>query len=358
MNRLSGTTLARKTQLPSFRAATERVVPKDRRGMFRLASGALTLAALLALTLAPQVSRAEDKYPSKPIRLVVPYPAGGVVDQIARIVTEHMSKTLGQSIVVENKPGASANIGTDQVLRAPADGYTFLMGSPYLATNPHLLTTTKWKTSDFVGVGLVGAPPNVFIVANNVPVKTMKEFVEYVKARPGKVNVTNPGVGTSNHMGQELFFSATGLDMQNVMYKGQPAMMTDVASGEVSFSLMTIAIAGPQLKEGRFKALAISAPRRAPDLPDVPTIAEAGYPEAMFLPWYGMVAPAAVPAPIVKTLSDAFMKAIEDKDVVTRLEKMNTQLTPAPGTEFTELLKSEDKRWEKIIKDRGIKPVG
>ena len=330
----------------------------DRRGWLSLAGGALTLAACTALALAPQTSRAEDKFPSKPIRLIVPYPAGGVVDQVARIVTEHMSRTLGQSIVVDNKPGASANIGTDQVLRAPADGYTFLMGSPYLATNPHLMTTTKWKTADFVGVGLVGAPPNVFVVANDLPVKTMKEFVEYVKARPGKVNVANPGVGTSNHMGQELFFSTTGLDMQNVMYKGQPAMMADVASGQVSFSLMTIALAGPHLKEGRFKALAISAPKRAPDLPDLPTIAEAGYPDAMFLPWYGMVAPAAVPAPVVKTLSDAFMNAIGDKDVVSRLEKINTQLTPASGAEFTELLKSEAKRWEKIIKDRGIKPVG
>ncbi|MGE0315706.1 MAG: Bug family tripartite tricarboxylate transporter substrate binding protein [Lautropia sp.] len=317
---------------------------------------ALAVAGSLAVHATP--ARAQAAFPSKPIKLVVPYPAGGVVDQVARLVTEHMSRTLGQPIVVENKPGASANIGTDQVLRAPADGYTFLMGSPYLATNPHLMKSTKWKTADFVGVGLVGAPPNVFVAANNVPAKTMKEFVAYVKARPGQLNVTNPGVGTSNHMGQELFFSTTGLEMQNVMYKGQPAMMPDVASGQVSFSLMTMALAAPHLKEGRFKALAISAPKRAPDLPDVPTIAEAGFPDAMFLPWYGMVAAAATPAPIVKTLSDAFMKAIGDPGVVAGLEKIGTQLTPAPGSEFTELLKREAVRWEKIIKERGIKPVG
>ncbi len=318
---------------------------------------AVAMLAAVAATV-PLPAAAQGDFPNNPIRLIVPYPAGGVVDQVGRIVSEHMAQTLGQPIVVEAKPGANANIGTDYVLRAPADGYTLLMGSPYLATNPELLDTTKWKAAEFRGIVLVGAPPNLFIVANNVPVKSLKEFVDYVKARPGQVNVSNPGVGSSNHMGQELFFSQTGLEMQNVMYKGQPAMLTDIASGQISFGLVTIALAGPHLAEGRFKALAISAPKRSPDLPDVPTVAEAGYPGAMFLPWYGIVASASTPTPIVKKLSDAAMAALKDPSVVARLQKMGAQLTPAPAEEFDTLLKSEVDRWKGLIKERNIKAAG
>lgn len=327
----------------------------NRRAM--LITTATGIAAAGALLAGPRAFAAES-YPSKPIHLVVPYPAGGVVDLVARIVSEKMARSMGQPIVVDARPGASANIGTDAVLRAPADGYTLLMGSPYLATNPLLMQTTRWKTSDFIGLGLIGAPPNVFVVANNVPARTLEEFVGYVKARPGMVTVSNPGIGSSNHMGQELFFSITGLQMSDVMYKGQPAMIPDIAAGRVSFGLVTIALAGPQIAEGNFRALAISAPRRAPSLPDVPTLAEAGYAEATFLPWYGIVARAGTPTAIVERLSDEIMAAVADSGVVARLEKMGTQLTPKPATEFTALLASEADRWAKLIKERNIQPVG
>lgn len=323
-----------------------------RKALALWASGILAVAASAAI---PGHAVAQGDYPSKPIHIIVPYPAGGVVDLVARAVSEKMAETLGQPIVVEARPGASANIGTDHVLRQPADGYTILMGSPYLATNPLLNSTTRWKTDDFVGLGLIGAPPNLFVVSNNLPVKTLKEFVDYVKARPGKVNVSNPGVGSSNHLGQELFFSITGLEMQDVLYKGQPPMIPDLASGQVSFGLVTIALAGPQIAEGKFRALAISAPRRASTLPEVPTLTEAGYPDATFLPWYGFVAAKGTPSPVVKRLSDAIMGALKDPAVITRLEKMGTQLTPAPAEEFDKLLSSEAVRWAKVIKARNIK---
>jgi len=328
----------------------------DRRAA--LAAGGKALGVAAAAIVLPGVLRAQDAFPSKPIHLIVPYPAGGVVDLVGRIVSEKMSQHLGQPIVVEARPGASANIGTDHVVRAPADGYTILMGSPFLATNPLLMSTTRWKTSDFVGLGLIGAPPNLFVVANDVPVKTLKEFVEYVKARPGQVNVSNPGVGSSNHMGQELFFSITGMQMQNVMYKGQPPMIPDLASGQISFGLVTIALAAPHIESGKFRALAISAPKRSPRLPDVPTLAEAGYPEATFLPWYGMVARAGTPAPVVRRLSDAIEVALTDADAIAKLEKMGTQLTPMPSDKFDELLASEAQRWAKVIKERNIKADG
>ena len=333
------------------------IVDCDRRALVAKAVRSV-LAAGAATALPGLVLAAGEPYPSKPIHLVVPYPAGGVVDVMARIVSERMSQAMGQPIVVENRPGASANIGTDSVLRAPADGYTLLMGSPYLATNPLLMSTTRWKTSDFAGVGLIGAPPNVFVVANDVPVKTMQEFVAYVKARPGQLTVSNPGIGTSNHMGQELFFSITGLQMRDVMYKGQPAMLPDIASGLVSFGLVTSALAVPQIHEERFRALAVSAPRRLPALPAVPTLAEAGYADATFLPWYGIVTRSGTPPDVVSKLSDEVMAALADPAVVARLEKMGTLLTPAPAGKFDALLSSEAQRWAKLIKERNIQQVG
>lgn len=333
---------------------TEPISP-PRRTLLRLAASG---CGALAATAAMRPARAEDTYPSRVIRVVVPYPAGGVVDVVTRTVTEKMATSMGQPIVVEAKPGASANIGTETVLRSPPDGYNLLMGAPFLATNPILMPgITKWKTTDFVGLGLIGAPPNLFVVPASLPVRSLRELVDYVKAHPGQVNVANPGIGTSNHMGQELFFSITGLEMQNVMYKGQPEMIPDIVSGQITFSLLTLALGMPHVKEGKLRALAISAPRRSPDLPDVPTLAEAGYGEAMFLPWYGLVAVAATPKPIVKRLSDEIMKALAMPETVSRLEKMGAQVTPADADAFDKLMAGEVQRWTQVIKVRNIRPV-
>jgi tripartite-type tricarboxylate transporter receptor subunit TctC len=209
-----------------------------------------------------------------------------------------------------------------------------------------------------VGVGLIGAPPNLFVVAPSVPVKTLREFVEYAKARPGQLNVTNPGVGTSNHLGQELFFASTGLQLNNVRYPGQPQMIPDLASGQVQFGALTAALALPHIREGRLRALAISAPKRWSELPDLPTIGEAGFASAMFLPWYGFLAPAGTPKPIVKRLSDEILAALSTPEVVARLDKMGTQITPGSADEFDALLRSETERWSVLIRERNIRSEG
>jgi tripartite-type tricarboxylate transporter receptor subunit TctC len=332
-------------------------IERPRRRLLR-AAGALPVAGVLAAAARPGLAQAQEAWPTRPIQCVVPFAAGGVLDLTTRVVAQQLSAQVGQPVVVENRGGANGNIGTDSVLRAPADGHTLMACSPYLATNPLLVPNTRWKTTDFAGVGLIGAPPNVFVVPASLPVRTLQEMVAYVKARPGALNVSNPSFGSSNHLGQELLFSLTGMDMQNVLYKTQAEMLPGIVSGDCAMGLCTIALALPFVRDGRLRALAISAPRRSPDLPDVPTIAEAGYPDAMFLPWFGVVASAATPRPLLKRLSDEMAKVMASPDVVARLEKMGAQLTPADGEGFDRLIASESKRWAEVIRSRNIRPVG
>ncbi len=312
-------------------------------------------AACAPVTALPVAARAQDAWPSRPVRVIVPFPAGGVVDLVTRAVTDRLAVVLKQPFVVEPRPGANGNIGTEAAARAAPDGYTLLTATPATVTQPLLSSTARFKSSDFVGVGLIGAPPNVFVVTPSLPVKTLKELVEHVRAQPGKLSVSNPGVGTSNHLGQELFFSQTKLQMVDVRYPGQPQMIPDLSSGQVHFGLLTAALALPHVREGRLRALAISAPKRWGELPDVPTVAEAGFPDAMFLPWYGLAAPAGTPAPIVRRLSDEVLAALSTPEVAARLDKMGTQVTPASSTEFDALLKSEVERWSRIIRERNIR---
>ena len=315
-------------------------------------------AACAPVASLPVAARAQEAWPSKPVRVVVPFPAGGVVDLVTRAVTDRLAVVLKQPFVVEPRPGANGNIGTEAVARAAPDGYTLLTATPATVTQPLLSSTARFRTSDFVGVGLIGAPPNVFVVTPSLPVKTLRELVEHVRAQPGKLSVTNPGVGTSNHLGQELFFSQTKLQMVDVRYPGQPQMIPDLSSGQVHFGLLTAALALPHVREGRLRALAISAPKRWGELPDVPTVAEAGFPDAMFLPWYGLAAPAGTPAPIVRRLSDEVLAALATPEVAARLDKMGTQVTPGSSTEFDALLRSEVERWSRVIKERNIRSEG
>jgi tripartite-type tricarboxylate transporter receptor subunit TctC len=312
----------------------------------------LPLVSLFGVSIA----LAQDTdFPNKPIRITVPYPAGGVVDIITRVVTERMAITMKQPFVVEAKPGANANIGTDAVLRASADGYNLLVAAPFLATNPLLSSGTRWKANDFAAIGLIGAPPNLFVVPGSSPFKTLSEVVEFARNNPNKLNVSMPGTGTSNHLGQELLFSQAKVELTNVPYKGQPQMIPDLISGQVQFGLLTQALAEPHLKAGTLRALAISAPKRASALPLVPTVEEAGFPNAAFLPWYGFVAPAATPKPIVKRLADEMQAALAHPEVIAKLERMGTQLMSAGPEEFNALIQREVLQWARVIRERNIK---
>jgi len=312
-------------------------------------------AAGLLPAVLPGRASAQDAWPSKPVRVIVPFPAGGVVDLVTRAVTDRLAVTLKQPFIIEARPGASGNIGTELAARSAPDGYTLLTATPATVTQPLLSSKAPFKTTDFAGVGLIGAPPNVFVATPSLPARTLAEFVEHARANPGKLSVTNPGVGTSNHLGQELFFSLTKLQLVDVRYPGQPQMIPDLASGQVHFGLMTAALAMPHIKEGRLRALAISAPKRWDQLPEVPTVAEAGFPDALFLPWYGLAAPAGTPRPIIQRLSNEILAALATPEVAARLDKMGTQVTPASAEQFDALFRSEIERWTRVIRDRNIR---
>ncbi|MEI7444990.1 MAG: tripartite tricarboxylate transporter substrate binding protein [Burkholderiales bacterium] len=331
-----------------------RTVDPTRRRLALAAAASSALPAAFRATAA----HAQETWPSKPVKVVVPFPAGGVVDLVTRAVTDRLAVVLKQPFLVENRTGANGNIGTEAVARAPADGYTLLTASPATVTQPMLSPNARFRTADFTGLGLIGAPPNLFVVSPSVPVKTLREFVEYAKARPGKLSVTNPGVGTSNHLGQELFFSLTGLQLVDVRYPGQPQMIGDLVSGQVHFGLLTGGLAVPHVKEGRLRALAVGAPKRWAQLPDVPTVGEAGWADAMFLPWYGLVAPAGTPKPIVKRLSDEVLAALQQPEVLARLEGMGTQVTPGSADDFDALIRGEVERWSRVIRERNIRAEG
>ena len=325
-------------------------------GRSRRRWGERLIASVLPLVVCRAWAQADVIWPTKPVRVIVPFPAGGVVDLVARAVCDRLSVALQHPFIVEPKPGASGNIGASLVAAAPADGYTLLAGTPSVLTQPLLSgSTAKHKLSDFRGLGLIGAPPNVFVVSPTLTVRSLKELVELARDKPNQLNVSNPGIGTSNHLGQELFFSVAKIAMTNIRYPGQPQMLPDLTSGQVHFGLVTEALAKPLIREGKLRALAISAPTRSTELPDVPTVIEAGFGASLFLPWYGLMAPSKTPERIVKRLSDEIQSALRQQEVVARLEKLGTLLTPGSAEQFDRLLAQEQETWTRVIADRGIR---
>ena len=315
---------------------------------------------LLLAGLVPGMARAgtapsPDGYPDRPIRIVVPYPAGGVVDVVLRAVCDPLSNALPQRIVIENRPGADGRIGLDAVAKAPADGYTLLGVAPILAVGEHLMPEMKARSKDFVGVCGVAAPPTVFVVHDTVPARTVKEFVALAAARPGEFNAANPGTGSSIHLAQELFFERTGIRLTNVSYKGQPPALLDLGSGLLQFALISQSLVLPLIQSGKVRALAVNAAARTHSLPEVPTIAQAGYPDILVQSWYGIAAPAKTPTPVVEWLSQQFQRALAMPEVRARLAATDAEILALDAARFTELIAVETRRWGALIHKRGIR---
>lgn len=314
----------------------------------------LAMAVAAAALMAPAV--AQPAFPAKPVHIIVPYPAGGIPDVLARIVAERMAAGLGQPVVVEPKPGASGNIAAAQVKAAAPDGHTLMLAAPFLTVNPLLDPNTRFSPQDFAPVGLIAAAPNLLVVAGSVSASTLPEFVSLARARPGALNTANHGTGTSNHLGTEAFLAQSGIDLAMINYKGQIQAVPDMLNGQIHFMFLSATMAMPHLKTGQMKALAVSADRRLPALPGVPTTAEAGYPDATVLPWFGLVAPAGTPPAVIQRLSAELGRAMRDAEVLRRLEGLHAVSMAGSPADFAALLRDESARMADLIRRRNIKP--
>jgi len=316
----------------------------------------LALAGLFTLGVSLNASAA-DAYPSKPVKILVGYSAGGAVDAIARSVGQRMATVLGQPVVVENKPGAGTNIAIKSLTSSAPDGYTLLLAANALAVNPSMYQPAPYDLDrDFTPISMVGRVPVVFAVREGSPIKTLPELVTAAKAKPGGVTVATPGNGATPHLAMELFQHTAGLKLSHVPYKGGAQAITDVLGGHVDVVAVNALEVLPLVKGGKLKVLAVMSTERSAVLPGVPTVAESGYPGFEASVWYGFVAPAGLPAPVLATLHDAVQKAIDSKEVREQLAAAGGVPLPGPTAQFEKLLKSDAARYGKLIREANIKP--
>jgi tripartite-type tricarboxylate transporter receptor subunit TctC len=313
-------------------------------------------AALLALGLvmSPATARAQA-YPAKPIRLIVPFPPGGAVDVLGRTIAAKLTEQLGQQVVVDNRAGAGGALGGELAAKSAADGYTLLMGSTTtMSINPFIYTKLPYDPArDFVPVTLVAFVPHVLVAGPSVPAQTLREFITYAKAHPGKLDFASAGNGTPHHIAGEMFKQMTGIDMVHVPYKGTGPAISDLVGGQVAFMSVEILAAMPMAKAGKLRALGVATAQRNPSAPDLPTVAEAGLPGFEVTSWYGVLAPAGTPRDITARLASEISKAVASADFRERLAALGA--TPVGNTpeEFGAFMRRESVKWETAVKASG-----
>jgi tripartite-type tricarboxylate transporter receptor subunit TctC len=299
---------------------------------------------------------AHAAYPDKPVRIVVGFSAGGTTDVIARIMAKELTESLGQSFVVENKPGAGSNIATDQVKRADPDGYTLLFVAVTSAINQTLYKNVNFDlTKDFTPVALGAKVPNILVVNPTVPVKSVQELVDYAKKNPGKLAFASSGSGTSIHMAGELFKMQTGIDVLHVPYKGSAPAVTDLIGGQVQFMFDNMPSAWPHVQSGKLRALAVTTTERSKSAPDVPTMKESGFANFDVSAWFGLIAPAGTPPEVVNKLNAAMVKALDKPEVQLSFEKLGAVGVKTTPAEFGQFIKSEVEGWAPVVKASGAK---
>ncbi len=299
---------------------------------------------------------AQQAWPSKPITIVVPYPAGGANDMLGRLLGQKMSEALGQQVIVDNKPGAGALIGANAVAKAPPDGYTILVGG--LATHaasPHLIKADYDPLKDFEPIGLIGSASIVAVTNNESPYKSLKDIVDAAKAQPGSIMYGSSGNGSPLHLAGELFVATSGAPMTHVPYKGGSAHTLDLIGGRLHVIFDTTTAAMGTIKGGKVRAIAISSPVRAADLPQVPTFAEAGFPQFQFSAWYGMFAPAKTPKDVLAKLSGALAVALKHPEVIDKLKGVGVTTASGDAAELARLVPVEYERIGRLIKAANIK---
>ena len=312
---------------------------------------ALTVMGLTAISSMAQT------FPSKPLKLVVPYAAGGSTDQLARAIAEPLGRALGQPVVVENKPGGNTIIGADAVAKSAPDGYTLFMGSSAsLAVNPLLYSKLPYDpVADFAGVSMLAASPLVMVVPASLPVTNVKEFVELAKRKPDAINFASVGNGNPLHLAGELFKVATGIEMTHVPYNGSAPALTALMGNQVQVMFDVVLTSNPHIQSGKLRALALTGTNRLALLPNVPTIAGSGYPGYEAGIWFAMVTPKATPPAIVARLNAEVTKILAQPDMKARFDGLALELIPGPSEEVAKYAQREQARWARLIRDKGIR---
>jgi tripartite-type tricarboxylate transporter receptor subunit TctC len=322
---------------------------------FQMSRRHALLAAASSLALGP--AWAQQGYPDRPIKLVVGYSAGGAVDIGARTIGQSLSASMGQPFIVENKPGAGTNIAVKSVIAAAPDGYTLMLAANALAANMALYKPTPFDAErDLALIAQVGRVPVVIAANTSVPYNTIAELVAAAKAKPNSVAYATPGNGATPHMAVELFSKTAGINLQHVPYRGGSQAITDTIGGQVPLVAVNALEALPHVKSGKLKIIATLSASRTSIFPDAPTIAESGYPGFEASVWYGLVAPAGTPKPIVERLYAEVQKALATPEVKARLTSVGGDVTPGSSTQFATLVRSERQRYDKLVQETGIKP--
>jgi len=323
----------------------------------RLTGLTLPFFLALAMTLACAGATAQS-YPSRPIRLVVPYPPGGPLDIMARAIGQKLTEAWSQPVVVDNRAGAGGNIGADLVAKSPADGYTLLMGAVAThAINPTLYGKLPYDpVKDFAPVALVAQVPNILVVNPSVPAKSVTELIEFARARPGYLNFGSGSTGSTGHLAGELFKTMAGVQMVHIPYKGGAPAMADLLAGQVQLMFDNLANALPNVRAGRLRALAVTTLARSPAMPDLPTMAESGLPGFDLTTWFGLMVPAGTPPEIVVRLNAEIVRALNAKDMRERLDKMGAE-PPANNTpeHFAAFIRAEAAKYAKVVRDSGAR---
>jgi tripartite-type tricarboxylate transporter receptor subunit TctC len=315
------------------------------------------LALAFSLALATVATAVAQTYPAKPVRLIIPFPPGGSADTIARLLAQEMSKSLGQPVVAENRPGAGGNIGVDVVAKSAPDGYTFgLAAAGALAINQHLMGKLPYDpVKDLAPIAKLADIPIVVAVANTTPAGSVQELVALAKAKPGTLSFGSAGNGTAMHLSGELFKQMAGVDMTHVPYKGSAPAITDLVAGQVPVAFVDLVSALPQIRAGKVKGLAVASGRRTVTAPDLPTIAESGVPGYDAVGWFGLVAPAGTPPDVIARLNGETVRIMALPEVRDRA--LATGAEPSTGTsaEFAAFIASEIPKWERVVRTSGAK---
>jgi tripartite-type tricarboxylate transporter receptor subunit TctC len=313
------------------------------------------VALLLIASLAAGASPAQD-YPSRPVRMVVPFSPGGSTDVLARIVGQKLTERSGQPVIIENRAGAGGNIGAEQVARSAPDGYTLLLGGVPHAISASLYSKLQYDLAgDLTAIAEIASFPSAIVLHPSLPANSVKELIALARARPGRLSFGSAGIGSPNHLSLELFQAMAGVNMVHVPYKGSGQLVGDLLAGQVQLASMGLPVAVPHVQSGKLRAIAVTGAARSPLLPEVPTVSEAGLPGFEVTSWYGVFGPAGLPADIVAKLNSEIGSAVTGPDVKERLAALGAEPSVKSPDQFGRYVREEITKWAKVVKDSGAK---